>query len=452
MKSGSSAPTAPLPAHPAEADLPESAGQILYTKFSFGLALLLLTVCLFGVLFNIVSMYIYTRPQMRAPINVLLTGLSAIDLLMLILAIFAFVIPGLNVVLMHPALTEITNYATIYLYPLAMMAQTCSIWTLVLITVERYIAICYPLRSLQWNTSYRMMVALIGVCFFAVAYNFVRFWEFKLGEPGSMQDVKMQLRSNPVYYLWYYTTLYLFTHFVVPFSLLIALNSLVAREIYLARKARQRLTRKQRGEHSQSVMMIVVIVVFAVCNALTIVVNIMEALEKDFFRNVDSWFAFILNDTSNLLVVLNSSTTWIIYYAFSEKYRTLFRRTLPCCCPGPHYDLVNRRLTTSEYLYSMAVCSPESNGSSSQKLRRGSQAALKERATRHGARATVVDSNGPSKGTNGVAHDVIPASAQCLLVATPDLRSVDTTTFSSPASSPASLPSRAALFVQSSSF
>lgn len=120
---------------------PESAGQILYTKFSFGLALLLLTVCLFGVLFNIVSIYIYTRPQMRAPINVLLTGLSAIDLLMLILAIFAFVIPGLNVVLMHPVLTAITNYATIYLYPLAMMAQTCSIWTLVLITVERYIAV-----------------------------------------------------------------------------------------------------------------------------------------------------------------------------------------------------------------------------------------------------------------------------------------------------------------------
>lgn len=122
-------------------DLPESAGQILYTKFSFGLALLLLTVCLFGVLFNIVSIYIYTRPQMRAPINVLLTGLSAIDLLMLVLAIFAFVIPGLNVVLMHPLLTQITNYSTIYLYPLAMMAQTCSIWTLVLITVERYIAV-----------------------------------------------------------------------------------------------------------------------------------------------------------------------------------------------------------------------------------------------------------------------------------------------------------------------
>lgn len=122
-------------------EMVESAGQILYTKFSFGLALLLLTVCLFGVLFNIVSMYIYTRPQMRAPINVLLTGLSAVDLLMLILAIFAFVIPGLNVVLMHPVLTEIINYSTIYLYPLAMMAQTCSIWTLVLITVERYIAV-----------------------------------------------------------------------------------------------------------------------------------------------------------------------------------------------------------------------------------------------------------------------------------------------------------------------
>lgn len=95
-----------------------------------------------------------------------------------------------------------------------------------------------------------MMCALIGVCIFAVAYNFVRFWEFKLGEPGSGQDVKMQLRSNHVYYLWYYTTLYLFTHFVVPFSLLIALNSLVAREIYLARKARQRLTRKQRGKNA----------------------------------------------------------------------------------------------------------------------------------------------------------------------------------------------------------
>lgn len=184
----------------------------------------------------------------------------------------------------------------------------------------------------------------------------------------------------------------------------------------------------------------------------------MEALEKDFFRNVDSWFAFILNDTSNLLVVLNSSTTWIIYYAFSEKYRNLFRRTLPCCCPGPRYELVTRRYTSthSEYLYSMTVCSPDVDGNSSRKLRYAPQgpniASFKERTSRHGARGTVVDSNGPSKRVNGVTHDPMPASAQCLLVVTPDHRSGDTTAYSSPASSPASLPSGVPLFVQSSSF
>jgi hypothetical protein len=77
------------------------------------------------------------------------------------------------------------------------------------------------------------------------------------------------------------------------------------------------------GEHTISMMMIVVTLIFAVCNSLTLVLNVLEVIDKDLFET-HSTIYYMLNDTSNLLVVLNCSTTWIIYYHFSTRFRRLF--------------------------------------------------------------------------------------------------------------------------------
>uniref|UniRef100_A0A0M3IJQ1 G_PROTEIN_RECEP_F1_2 domain-containing protein n=1 Tax=Ascaris lumbricoides TaxID=6252 RepID=A0A0M3IJQ1_ASCLU len=57
---------------------------------------ILLIVCI-GVLGNLVSLFMFSRPHMRtASVNVLLSALSAVDLGLLVLSIPVFVVPGLD--------------------------------------------------------------------------------------------------------------------------------------------------------------------------------------------------------------------------------------------------------------------------------------------------------------------------------------------------------------------
>lgn len=42
----------------------------------------------------------------------------------------------------------VVAYTAKYVYPLCMMAKTCSLYIMVLITIERWIAVCRPLEVL----------------------------------------------------------------------------------------------------------------------------------------------------------------------------------------------------------------------------------------------------------------------------------------------------------------
>lgn len=78
-------------------------------------------------------------------------------------------------------------------------------------------------------------------------------------------------------------------------------------------------------------MLMIVTVVFAACNTLPFILNFIESAKPDFFIDNDTkTLAYHLNDMSNLLVVLNSATTSLIYFAFSQKYRDILLCTMTC--------------------------------------------------------------------------------------------------------------------------
>lgn len=130
------------------------------------------------------------------------------------------------------------------------------------------------------------------------------------------------LRDNPTYVIGYFTIAYLATHFVIPFGMILVLNCHVIRSILKLRKERLSLTRQQIREQSTTLMLLIVTFVFAGCNTLPFLLNLAECVKPDLFSDEDTRIvAYQLNDLSTLLVVLNSSTTWIIYIIFSAKYR-----------------------------------------------------------------------------------------------------------------------------------
>ena len=74
----------------------------------------------------------------------------------------------------------IRPYVPVYLLPLALTAQTATIWVTVLVAVTRYIAICLPLRASRWCTVSKAKKQLAFVLLFAVLFDIPNFIEYRV--------------------------------------------------------------------------------------------------------------------------------------------------------------------------------------------------------------------------------------------------------------------------------
>ncbi|UYV71590.1 GPRNNA1 [Cordylochernes scorpioides] len=326
-----------------------------YRQYVLGAALT--GTCVLGLAGNAVSLCVLLHPQMRgSSVNCGLQGLAVFDSLVLASAALALGLPALALGL--PALLPYRRRWHAWLvplvYPLGLIAQTGSVWTTVGVTLERYVAVCHPLRARSLCTQRRARVALLTVAAFSLVYNAPRFFEVYCteipSENGDNQTVLVALptpfRRDPHYVQVYYIWLYLLVMYFVPFALLFALNALIWRTVQSATRSRNRLTCSQRHEIGLALMLFCVVVIFFVCNLLGMVANILEHFQV-------YWKELV--DVSNLLVSINSSVNFIIYCLFGKKFRRILGGMLLRCCPfsaRADRDLQSIRLRQTSVLHS----------------------------------------------------------------------------------------------------
>ena len=95
-------------------------------------------------------------------------------------------------------------------------------------------------------------------------------------------------------------------------------------------------------------MLMVVVVVFFVCNILALIINILEVFKINIIA---------LNNTSNLLVTFNSSVNLIIYCIFGDKFKRVF---IGLFCPAfLKRPLVDKTFVTKYPMQILAKEGPE---------------------------------------------------------------------------------------------
>lgn len=206
--------------------------------------LLLNFVGFLGIFGNVISMIILSRPQMRSSINYLLIGLARIDTALIITSILLFGLPGI-----YPYSGALfTYYYNVYphiapiVYPLATAVQTASVYLTLTVSLERFVAVCHPLRARSLCTYGRARIYVIAIIIFSILYNLPRLWESTIQSEWSYEHnitiycpLQSAFRDNPLYKTIYIHWLYLIFLYLLPFVGLAVLNAAIYRQVSVGR-------------------------------------------------------------------------------------------------------------------------------------------------------------------------------------------------------------------------
>lgn len=77
-----------------------------------------------------------------------------------------------------PWLKLVLPYAGKYLFPTAIIAETGTVYLTVLVTVNRYLAVCRPYAAPGRRSVEAARLHVLAVAVFSIVYNLPRFFEF----------------------------------------------------------------------------------------------------------------------------------------------------------------------------------------------------------------------------------------------------------------------------------
>ncbi|ESN98169.1 hypothetical protein HELRODRAFT_177414 [Helobdella robusta] len=145
---------------------------LMYDFFASCIAIGLIAI--FGIVGNLISYIVFSMDSVKTSTSFLLQALAVVDSLFLFFVIIAFVIShGVEFYEIYDHI-EIKKYS----FPVALFFQTATIWLVVLIGWNRYIAVCQPFKAAKLCTvvrAKRQLALLMLVCFI---YCFPKFIEY----------------------------------------------------------------------------------------------------------------------------------------------------------------------------------------------------------------------------------------------------------------------------------
>lgn len=300
--------------------------QNIYMVGSLVCACVLIVIAIFGIIGNVLTLLVFIQPMISinremSSINVLLAGQAVMDIVLLITGTPLFATMGIIAYQPSEIGAKIISILVPYIYPIAMYAQLSTIWIAVIITCERYLAVCKPFKALTACAPENAKIALITINVISAAYNVCRFWEYQRLNDF---DLSPLLKDNYYYIEYYYHWLYFLTSFLLPFVILVALNGFIIKTIFIAKRKRRKASRQQYRQHKTSIMILVVTCTFLVCNVLAFILNAMDAAcltsAKPPEYCMESYYDFMI-DLNNVLVEINSSIPFLIFVSFSRCFR-----------------------------------------------------------------------------------------------------------------------------------
>lgn len=290
-------------------------------------------VCGFGLIGNSLSFAIMQKYSKDTVATFLLKALAIMDNVFLATAAFVYMYPAMVIHLgQTDQLQPIYTYFQTLAWPLTHMVQMGTVWMMVLVAANRYIAICRPLHAARLcsKRNVKRQIASMIACVFL--YNTPRFVEYRYiyvnvtspFDPANVtteKEVNIGLASYSLYNILYENIAYCLFVYLIPLGILIVFNVQLVHELKRAQRSRQRLVGRASAEESNiTLVMIIIIVSFIVFETPALINQILYYLIDDYEKQTCSNY-MRYSHMSNLMITTNSSLNFAIYYLFRRQFR-----------------------------------------------------------------------------------------------------------------------------------
>ncbi|XDC67495.1 hypothetical protein R6Z07M_018677 [Ovis aries] len=266
-----------------------------------------LLLCL-GLPANILTVIILSQlvaRRQKSSYNYLL-ALAAADILVLFFIVFVdFLLEDFILNMQMPQvpdkIVEVLEFSSIH----------TSIWITVPLTIDRYIAVCHPLKyhTLSYPARTRKVIVSVYVTCFLTSIPY--YWW-----PNLWTEDYISTSMHHVL-IW----IHCFTVYLVPCFIFFILNSIIVYK--LRRKSNFRLRGYSTGK--TTAILFTITSIFATLWAPRIIM-ILYHLYGAPIQN--RWLVHVMSDVANMLALLNTAINFFLYCFISKRFRTMAAATL----------------------------------------------------------------------------------------------------------------------------
>ncbi|XP_016322184.1 probable G-protein coupled receptor 139 [Sinocyclocheilus anshuiensis] len=298
-----------------------------------------------GLPANILTVIILSQLVLRrqkSSYNYLL-ALAVADILVLLMIVFVdFLLEDfiLGVPLPHSLnkVVQVLEFSSIH----------TSIWITVPLTVDRYIAVCHPLRyhtvSYPARTRKVILVVYVGCLITSVPY----YWwpELWHGLPGTSASGRSSSAGQHVLVWVHCATVYL-----LPCSVFFSLNAIIVRKLR-CRRSCFRLRGYSTGK--TTAILLAITSVFAVLWAPRTLMILYHLYTAQPAMPGPARLLHLVTDVANMLALLNTGVNFFLYCFISKRFRrmagTVLKALFQCRKQPPFYASHNFSITSSPWI------------------------------------------------------------------------------------------------------
>ncbi|KAL6424641.1 hypothetical protein ACFW04_009968 [Cataglyphis niger] len=280
---------------------------------------------------SLVVVVVAANPGMRSTTNILIINLAVADLLFVI-----FCIPFTATDFVLPYWPFGNIWCKIVQY-LIIVTAYASVYTLVLMSLDRYLAVVHPIASMSWRTENHAILA-IGIAWVVIlalsAPAFVIHGEihYMFQEGDGLSENLTACRILSQYDWTSYQVSFFLMSYVLPLVLICIFYMSVL--IKLWRSARVS-AESRRGRRRVTRLVFVVVGVFAACWCPIQVILVSKSL--DVFPLTTT--TIMVQIVSHILAYTNSCVNPFLYAFLSDNFRKAFRKIIYC---RPRAELNNQ--------------------------------------------------------------------------------------------------------------